>query len=95
MRSERHGSSRTKFVRSPFFQARGVSSWALVATVLLGAMVVLIAQGFALPAGLVEFLRNLPFRNPWFIGISAYAGLMLFLGCCLSVIPREDDGVEA
>ena len=93
MRSERHGSSRTKFVRSPFLQ--GISSWALIATVLVGAMVVLIAQGFVLPAGLVDFFKNLPFRNPWFIGISAYAGLMLFLGCCLFVLPRDDAEVEA
>lgn len=62
----------------------------LFATVLVGAIAVLFAQGYSLPEGLIAGIRNLPISNPWFLGISAYVGLMLFLGCALFLIPRDD-----
>ena len=62
----------------------------LAMTVLVGVIAVLFAQGYSLPESLIESIRNLPIRNPWFIGIGGYVGLMVFLGCALFLIPRDD-----
>jgi hypothetical protein len=91
MQSEHQSGStaRTKLVHRP--RVNVVSLWMMIAIVFVGVLVVLVAQGYTLPFHLTPSIRSVLRWNPWVLGVIGYVGLMFFLGCCLMLIPREDD----
>jgi hypothetical protein len=82
-------SSRTELVRNPLAGARLFGMMVMV--VFVGVLAVLFAQGYPLPTNVLKDIGSFVVRSPLVLGIMAYVGLMVFLGCCLFLIPREDD----